>query len=99
APDGGAAAARGRAAASEDAGDRSARGSETEDLASGNVGGAVAGFFGHIAEKAAAKRARREMDGGAGKPVFSARVEVLSVDVGSVPASTFEVPKGWKKKA
>ncbi len=86
-------------ARNKDASDQSA----LSQAASGDVGGAVAGFFGRMAAKAVEKRAAASASSGGpdglGKPVFSSRIEIESVSTKSVPPARFEIPAGYQKRA
>lgn len=83
--------------------DEEEEGSALNDAAgAGSVGGAAMGFLGGMAKKAAQKKAKQKvkehMEAAMGKPAFSVRHEVVSVDVDPVPAEKFELPEGFKKK-
>jgi hypothetical protein len=78
-------------------------GSALNDAAgAGSIGGAAAGFLGGMAKRAAKKKAKQKVkehvEAAMGKPAFSVRHEVLSVDVSPVPSEKFELPAGFKKK-
>lgn len=78
-------------------------GSPLSDAAgAGSIGGAAMGFLGGMAKKAAKKKVKQKVKEAvtpdAGKPAFSVRTEVKSVDVGPIPAEKFEIPEGFKKK-
>lgn len=64
----------------------------------GSVGGAAMGMLGGFAKRAAKKKIKAKIKEAMGKPAFSVRTEVKKVEVGPVPAETFELPAGFKKK-
>ena len=64
----------------------------------GSVGGAAMGMLGGFAKRAAKKKIKAKIKEALGKPAFSVRTEVKKVEVGPVPAETFEIPAGFKKK-
>ncbi len=63
-----------------------------------SVGGAAMGMLGGFAKRAAKKKIKAKIKEALGKPAFSVRTEVKSVEVGPVAAETFEIPEGFKKK-
>ena len=64
-----------------------------------SVGGAALGFLGGMAKKAAKKKIKQAATPDAGKPAISVRTEVKRISAAEVPASEFEIPEGFKKKA
>jgi len=73
-------------------------GALSDAAGAGSIGGAAMGMLGGFAKRAAKKKAKKAMTPDSGKPAFSVRTEVKSVSVGAIPAETFKVPAGFKKK-
>lgn len=65
---------------------------------SGSLGGAAMGFLGGMAKKAASKKIQEKVQESMGKPAFSVRTEVRSVETSAIPADKFEVPEGFSKR-
>ncbi|MEK7232419.1 MAG: hypothetical protein AAB268_01275 [Elusimicrobiota bacterium] len=63
-----------------------------------SIGGAAVGMLGGFAKRAAKKKIKQKIKEALGKPAFSVRTEVKSVEVSPTAAEKFEIPEGFKKK-
>jgi hypothetical protein len=59
------------------------------------VSGGLSGILGGLAGRFAQKKVEKDM---AGKPFFSSTMEVKRINAEAVPAESFEIPSGYKKK-
>jgi hypothetical protein len=63
-----------------------------------SLGGLAGNVFGGMAKRAAKKKAKESMGGKPGAAAYSVRTEVVEVKTADVPADSFEIPAGYKKK-
>jgi len=62
---------------------------------SGGLGGLISGMAGKVIQKKGQDKAAADKDA----PFFTATTEVKSINTDALPADTFDIPKGFKKKA